>query len=65
MPAPSLAAAPLIVLILVLSLGQLYAIAHGQSVTSQGAYTVESHIVNGLGNNGSGIRVAVITPGLT
>ncbi len=63
MPAPSLATAPLLVLILMLSLGQLYAIAHGQSVTSQGAYTVESHIVNGLGNNGSGIRVAVIDSG--
>ncbi len=50
-------------LIFMLSLGQLYAIAHGQSVTSQGVYTVESHIVNSLGNNGSGIKVAVIDTG--
>ena len=50
-------------LILVLSLGHLYTEAQGQSVTSQGTYAVESHIVNGLGNTGSGIKVAVIDAG--
>ena len=41
----------------------MHAAVYGQSVTSQGAYTVESHVVNSLGNNGSGIKVAIIDAG--